>query len=139
MVPIASRVIRCGAALWVMVASVGATFSAQFADSAAHGAHLYISADGRVVTFQSDASDLACGRPCATAGRDINLVADVFTLDRASGVIRRVSVGRRSWMEPSIGPAVDGTGTVTAFSSRHPLDARDDRDDYDLFVWEPGR
>jgi hypothetical protein len=42
-------------------------------------------------------------------------------------------------MEASIGPAVDGTGTVIAFSSRHPLDARDDRDDYDLFVWGPGR
>jgi Tol biopolymer transport system component len=101
--------------------------------------HPAISADGRVVAFQSDASDLACGRPCATAGRDINLVADVFTFDRASGVVRRISVGRTPWMEPSIGPAVDGTGTVIAFSSRRPLDASDDRDDYDLFVWGPGR
>lgn len=101
--------------------------------------HPAISGDGSVVTFQSDASDLACGRQCATAGRDINLVADVFAFDRASGVVRRVSVGRTPWMEPSIGPAVDGTGTVIAFSSRHPLDARDDRDDYDLFVWGRGR
>ena len=101
--------------------------------------HPAMSADGSVVTFQSDASDLACGRRCATAVRDINLVADVFTFDRASGAVRRVSTGRTPWMEASIGPAVDGTGTVIAFSSRHPLDARDDRDDYDLFVWGPGR
>jgi TolB protein len=101
--------------------------------------HPAVSADGRVVVFQSDASDLACGRQCATAGRDINLVADVFAFDRATEVARRVSVGRTAWMEPSIGPAVDGTGTVIAFSSRHPLDARDDRDDYDLFIRGPGR
>jgi hypothetical protein len=42
-------------------------------------------------------------------------------------------------MEPSIGPAVDATGTVIAFSSRHPIDARDDRDDYDFFIRVPRR
>jgi hypothetical protein len=93
-----------------------------------------ISADGAVVVFQSDASDLACGRQCVPAVRDINLVPDVFAFDRVSRSIRRVSVGRSAWMEPSIGPAVDGTGAVVAFLSRHPRDARDDGDDYDLFV-----
>ena len=101
--------------------------------------HPAISGDGGIVAFQSDASDLFCGRQCASAVRDINLVADIFAFDRASRVIRRVSTGRTPWMEPSIGPAVDATGTVIAFSSRHPIDARDDRDDYDLFIRVPGR
>jgi Tol biopolymer transport system component len=100
--------------------------------------HPAISGDGGIVAFQSDASDLFCGRPCAQAVRDINLVSDVFVFDRASRVIRRVSTGRPPWMEPSIGPAIDATGTVIAFSSRHPIDARDDRDDYDLFIRVPG-
>jgi Tol biopolymer transport system component len=101
--------------------------------------HPAISGDGGIVAFQSDASDLFCGRQCAAAVRDINLVADIFVFDRASRVIRRVSTGRTPWMEPSIGPAVDASGTVIAFSSRHPIDARDDRDDYDLFIRVPAR
>jgi Tol biopolymer transport system component len=100
--------------------------------------HPAISVDGGIVTFQSEASDLSCGSQCGTSIRDINLVADIFAYDRASGIVRRVSVGRTAWMEPSIGPALDATGTVIAFSSRHPLDSRDDRDDYDLFIRVPG-
>jgi hypothetical protein len=94
-----------------------------------------ISSDGRVVVFQSEASDLTCAGRCSPDDRDINLVADIFMHDRVSGTTRRVSQGRTPWMEPSIGPAVDGTGAVIAFSSRHPLDRADDRHDYDLFVW----
>jgi len=101
--------------------------------------HPAISADGGIVVFQSEASDLFCGRQCAAAVRDINLVADVFAFDRASRVVRRVSTGRTPWMEPSIGPAVDATGTVIAFSSKHPMDGNDDRDDYDLFIRVPRR
>ena len=37
-------------------------------------------------------------------------------------------------MEPSAGPALDATGQVIAFSSRHPIDAADRGDDFDLFV-----
>jgi Tol biopolymer transport system component len=101
--------------------------------------HPAISQGGRVVVFQSEASDLICGTRCPVADRDINLVADIFARDRVRGTTRRVSRGATGWMEPSIGPAIDGSGSVIAFSSRHPLDAADDRDDYDLFVWGPGR
>jgi Tol biopolymer transport system component len=98
-----------------------------------------ISTSGTVVTFQSDASDLTCARRCAPALRDINLVADVFVFDRRTREIRRVSTGRTSWMEPSLAPAVDGTGAVIAFSSRHPRDPSDEGDDYDLFVRAPAK
>jgi len=98
-----------------------------------------ISTSGTVVTFQSDASDLTCARRCAAALRDINLVADVFVFDRRTREIRRVSTGRTSWMEPSLAPAVDGTGAVIAFSSRHPRDPSDEGDDYDLFVRAPAK
>jgi Tol biopolymer transport system component len=93
-----------------------------------------ISADGAVVVFQSDASDLTCGPRCVMAERDINLVADVFALDRVSGTIRRLSTGRSPWMEPSVAPAIDGAGRTVAFSSRHPCYAQDEGDDFDLFV-----
>jgi Tol biopolymer transport system component len=93
-----------------------------------------ISADGSLIVFQSDASDLACGPRCQIADRDINLVADVFAADRATGAIWRISTGRSPWMEPSLAPAIDGAGTVIAFSSRHPCHAQDDSDDFDLFV-----
>ena len=108
-------------------------------DGSANGTsrHPAISAAGTVVTFQSDASDLTCSKRCAAEMRDINLVTDVFILDVRSLMVRRVSTGRRSWREPSIGPSVDGLGAVVAFSSRHPRDSRDDRDDYDLFVRLP--
>lgn len=97
----------------------------------------HISADGAVVVFQSEASDMVCGGRCALADRDINLVTDIFSCDRTSGAVRRVSRGSASWMEPSVGPAVDASGTVVAFSSRHPRNALDDQEDFDLFVWSP--
>lgn len=105
--------------------------------NAGNGASLHpaISSDGRFVVFQSEASDLVCARRCPAQDRDINLVADIFVRDRLSGTIRRVSRAREPWMEPSLGPAIDGSGAVIAFSSQHPIDGGDDRDDYDLFVW----
>jgi hypothetical protein len=38
------------------------------------------------------------------------------------------------WMEASRGPSIDGSGTVLAFASRHPIDTLDRANDYDLFV-----
>ena len=101
--------------------------------------HPVISAGGTIVSFQSDASDLTCSRRCAAEIRDINLVPDVFIYDVRTRVVRRISTGRRSWREPSIGPSIDATGAVIAFSSRHPRDSRDDGDDYDLFVRLPAK
>jgi len=37
-------------------------------------------------------------------------------------------------MEPSAGPALDSSGHLVAYSSRHPLDAADTLNDFDLFV-----
>jgi hypothetical protein len=91
----------------------------------------------QVVVFQSDASDLTCARRCPPESRDINLVADIFAFDVRTHALRRISTGRTSWAEPSIGPAVDGTGPIIAFSSRHPCDSRDEGDDYDLFIRLP--
>jgi Tol biopolymer transport system component len=94
-----------------------------------------ISADGRFVAFQSDASNLVCPKRCADHADDINLLWDVFLFDRVSGRIVRVSEDDLgSWMEASAGPAVDATGSIVAFSSRHPVDSDDRRDDFDLFV-----
>lgn len=87
-----------------------------------------MSADGRFVAFQSEASDLV-------AADDFNLLSDVFVFDRATGAMTRVSGDSEGvWMEPSGGPSIDARGSVVAFSSRHPTDASDKRNDFDLYV-----
>ena len=97
-----------------------------------------ISADGRFVAFQSDASDLVCSRRCPSSAEDINLVSDVFVFDRMTRTVAWVSTGRAGgWMEESGAPAVDGTGQVIAFTSRHPIDEQDTGHDFDLFVRIP--
>lgn len=94
-----------------------------------------VSADGRFVAFQSVASDIACARRCSDAQIDLNLVGDVFLFDGSSGVTSWVSRGASSgWLEESGGPAIDHSGEVVAFSSRHPVDADDTRGDFDLFL-----
>jgi hypothetical protein len=40
-------------------------------------------------------------------------------------------------MSPSVAPALDARGHVVTFTSRHPTDASDDRNDFDLFVRLP--
>jgi Tol biopolymer transport system component len=103
----------------------------------ANGASLTpaISADGRFVAFQSDASDMACARNCQRADEDINLLPDVFIFDRLNGQISPVSLSRHGpWMEESAAPAIDAGGTVVAFTSRHPISPLDVLNDFDLFV-----
>jgi Tol biopolymer transport system component len=87
-----------------------------------------VSSDGRFVAFQSEASDLV-------AADDFNLLWDVFVFDSTTGATTRVSGDHGEvWMEPSGGPSIDGRGTVIAFSSRHPTDASDKKNDFDLYV-----
>jgi Tol biopolymer transport system component len=94
-----------------------------------------ISADGRFVVFQSDASDMACGRNCRPAMEDINLLPDVFIFDRVTGQISCISRDRQgTWLEESGAPAIDASGAVVAFTSRHPISAQDVSNDFDLFV-----
>lgn len=98
-----------------------------------------LSADGQRVAFQSEASDLMCARACAPETEDINLLPDVLVFDRRSRIVRRVSGGATGWLEASVGPAVDASGTVVAFLSRHPIDAADTKNDYDLFIRSAAR
>jgi Tol biopolymer transport system component len=93
-----------------------------------------ISEDGQTILFQSEASNLACAAKCSAATRDFNLVHDVFVLSRPTGEIRCLSCGRRMWMEASAAPTTNATGSVLAFSSRHPVASDDTANDFDLFV-----
>jgi Tol biopolymer transport system component len=87
-----------------------------------------ISADGRLVAYQSEASNLV-------EGDDFNLMWDVFVFDRERAITMRVSGDPDAgWMEPSGGPALDAGGALVAFSSRHPTDVSDKKNDFDLFV-----
>jgi len=81
-----------------------------------------------------EASDLA--KPDA----DVNLLPDVFLFDRRAGRATHLSTDPASeWMEASGGPAIDGSGRIVAFSSRHPINPADKRNDFDLFVLDLAR
>jgi Tol biopolymer transport system component len=97
--------------------------------------HPAISANGQHVAFESSASNLVCSRRCPPRDLDLNLLPDIFVVDRLRRVITQLSKDPEAgWMEPSRLPAIDGNGSVVAFSSRRPRDERDRRDDFDLFV-----
>ena len=98
-----------------------------------------LSADGRFVAFQSDASDLLCARACAAETEDINLLPDVFVFDRSARSVTRASGDKTGWLAPSVSPAIDAVGSVVVFSSRHPIDAADTKNDYDLFIRSAAR
>ena len=87
------------------------------------------------LAFESEASNLVCGRRCRLPGRDINLLTDVFVFDRDERSIVRLSSDPHSgWMEPSGSAALDASGRVVVFSSRHPIAQDDTGNDFDLFV-----
>lgn len=79
-----------------------------------------LSADGRYVVFESQATDLVSG-PDANHGG-----SDVYLYDASDGAVRRVSLtdaGSQSASGQSGTPAIDAAGRVIAFASTAPLDA----------------
>jgi len=94
-----------------------------------------LSRNGRFVAFESEASNLVCGKRCRPPARDINLLTDVFLFDRDErSFVRLSSDPHSSWMEPSGSAALDASGRVVVFSSRHPINDGDTRNDFDLFI-----
>lgn len=94
-----------------------------------------LSGDGSVIAFQSLASNLSCAKRCADDERDINLLWDIFVVDRRHRRLLRVSADRTGeWMHYSRRPSLDHSGRVLAFSSRHPIEDDDLDNDEDLFV-----
>jgi Tol biopolymer transport system component len=90
-----------------------------------------ISADGRIVVFQSSAANLVAS--------DTNSVADVFLHDRSSGLTERVSVDSSGAQAnaASSSPALSADGHVVAFiSSASNLVAGDSNGVSDDFVHE---
>ena len=88
-----------------------------------------ISADGRYVAFQSDASNLVPG--------DTNQARDVFVRDLRSGTTRRVSVatGGTQANDPSYSPAISADGRYVAFESNASnLVTGDTNHSFDVFV-----
>ena len=97
--------------------------------------HPTVSSDGRFVVFVSRASNLACARRCRPEASDLNLVEDIYRADTRTGEILRISgMGGEQWWERSVGPAVDATGRVIAFSTRHAISDADSDADFDLRV-----
>ena len=90
---------------------------------------LSISADGRYVAFESDATNLASG--------DTNGVRDVFVRDRIAGTTERVSVGAGGLEGDgaSAAPSISADGRYVAFESHATnLVALDTNGERDIFV-----
>jgi Tol biopolymer transport system component len=72
-----------------------------------------ISADGRYVCFQSEASDLVAG--------DVNATFDVFVRDRLAGVTEIASVGsggaKTGFFQFNVEPAISADGNCVVFTS----------------------
>jgi Tol biopolymer transport system component len=115
-----------------MTALVSATSKGEAANAGSR--RPAVSADGRMVVFQSVASNLGSGSRCPDLRPDTNLLPDVYLLDRGTGCITRISgsPGGESWT-PSLAPAIDGAGSVVVFSSMQPLDPDDVTPDFNLF------
>lgn len=96
--------------------------------------HPALSGDGRFIVFVSSASNLTCAKRCRSETNDVNLVDDVYRVDTVSGDVRRISGINEQWWESSAGPSVDVSGSVIAFSTRHPIGAADVDANYDLWV-----
>ena len=71
-----------------------------------------LSADGRLLVFASDSTNL-------TEVRDGNMSRDVFVRDRVAGVTRRISVSAAGHEADgiSLDPAISSDGLVVAFAS----------------------
>ncbi|MGH9373722.1 MAG: TolB family protein [Vicinamibacterales bacterium] len=95
------------------------------------------SADGRLVVFESWASDLLCARRCSEEDLDANLLPDVYLFDRGAGRFSRLSGARQGWWAPSRAPSIDARGETVVFSSRQPFGPEDVTVDFDLYVCGP--
>jgi Tol biopolymer transport system component len=90
-----------------------------------------ISADGNVVAYASDATNLVPG--------DLNQVRDVFVFDRPSGTTTLASVSTTGAQAdaPSATPTLDANGGIVAFSSfADNLIADDENETADIFVYQ---
>jgi Tol biopolymer transport system component len=96
-----------------------------------------LSGDGRVVAFESWASNLLCRGRCRDVEIDENLLPDVYLFERTTERFRRASGAAAPWWTPSLGPRIDRTGGVVVFSSREPFGPEDLTADFDLFVCSP--
>jgi Tol biopolymer transport system component len=96
-----------------------------------------LSGDGRVIAFESWASNLLCSGRCRDEDIDENLLPDVYVFERTTGRFQRASGGQATWWTPSLGPGIDGTGATIVFSSREPFGPEDLTTDFDLFVCSP--
>jgi Tol biopolymer transport system component len=92
-----------------------------------------INSDGRLVAFQSDATNLVAG--------DTNGKPDIFVRDRTAGTTMRASVTSSGEQAPSTSmgaeiPSMSSNGNVVAFESNAALVASDTNQMKDIFVHE---
>jgi Tol biopolymer transport system component len=93
-----------------------------------------LSDDGEVLAYQSLASNLGSGPGCPRAGSDTNLLSDVYSFNRATRCLSRISGSSGAeWWAPSVASAVDASGRTIVFSSAQPWSADDPTIDVDLF------
>jgi Tol biopolymer transport system component len=81
-----------------------------------------LASDGRLVVYQSVASNLGSAPGCPPAPQDTNLLPDIYLLDRETQCVSRISGSSAAvWWSPSVAPAIDEAGTIVLFSSTHQV------------------
>lgn len=110
----------------------GAPYPGFFVQGTDLSQHAAMSADGRWVTFESDADNFVAD--------DSNLATDVFVRDNLTGSVRRVSAKRADGQETddaSFGPAISSDGRRIAFTSlADGIVAGDSNISGDAYVWD---
>jgi hypothetical protein len=96
-----------------------------------------LSGDGRIIAFESWASNLLCNGRCRNPDIDENRLPDIYLFERTTGHFRRAGGAGAGWWTLSVGPGIDATGAVVIFSSREPFGPEDMTADFDLFVCSP--
>ena len=91
-----------------------------------------ITADGRFVTFGSDATNLVAG--------DVNRTHDSFVHDRLTGITERLSVDAAGGdvVGQAITPKITADGRQVAFGSYGPLVEDDTNNNFDIYVVDRG-
>lgn len=102
--------------------------SSQGAEANHHCVSPAISADGRIIAFDSSATNLVTG--------DTNGENDVFVHDRLTGITERVNLSSQGVEANYIsgGPSISGDGNLVAFESVANNLVPGDTNSYDIFV-----
>jgi len=126
-------VVQVGSPRCLTCKSINADGSESTINSNGPSGAAVVSANGKFVAFESQASNLLAATPAPCSGS-----SDVLLRNLLTGISQRVSTpgqGGQCNGGASTAPSIDASGSVVAFVSSQPLLAGDNNRSNDVFVW----